>query len=145
MGALNSALLASVRKRGADRSRPFYVGAKTASYTLLPSDCQNGVVTNEGAAGEITFTLPVTVATDAVSPFYDVVGMRITVVGITAQGILIDPAGTETIEGLTAGHRLSNTPGPDLAQVNDSVTLVCTEPGFWSIVANAGAWATEGS
>lgn len=130
MGALDSALLAAVRA-GASRGRPYFVGAKTAAYTVLPQDCYGGVITNEGASGVVTLTLPSAE-----------VGMRLTVYALAAQEIELDPAGSELINfaGGVAGDKVSNSTTP---AVDDAITIICVEDGEWLVENFVGDWADE--
>lgn len=130
MGALDSALLAAVRA-GASRGRPYFVGAKTAAYTVLPQDCYGGVITNEGASGVVTLTLPSAE-----------VGMRLTVYALAAQEIELDPSGSELINfaGGVAGDKVSNSTTP---AVDDAITIICVEDGEWLVENFVGDWADE--
>ncbi len=68
---------------------PFPVSAKTASYTILPSDKCGTLFTNRGAAGAVTFTLP---AVTAVLP-----GTWYWFVGLVAQDLIVAPPTADTL------------------------------------------------
>lgn len=127
MGALDSDLLRNMRA-GAAKGRPYFVGAKTAAYTVSPVDCWGGVITNEGASGSVTLSLPPAE-----------VGMRLHVEAFAAQEIILDPNGSEIVNalGAAAGDYVSNTTTP---AIGDRITLICVEAGEWMIEDSAGDW-----
>lgn len=131
MGALDNALLQAVRANGANKGRPYLVGHKTAAYTVQPQDCYGGVITNEGASGTVTLSLPPAKA-----------GMRLTVYALAAQEIELDPDGTELINfaGGVAGDIVSNVTTP---AIDDSITIICVEDGEWLVESFNGDWADE--
>lgn len=101
------------------------VTAKTASYTVLASEA-NQAFSNKAAAGAITFTLP------AVA---DVLGRVFSFVKVTAQNVVLDGAGSETIDGATT---LTNSTAGDAGKA--VITLVATEDG-WLTLCKTGSWA----
>lgn len=86
-------LLASLNLFDATKGRlfqdPFTVSAKTANYTILPSDPCGTLFTNRGAAGAVTFTLPAPTAVPA--------GQWYLFAGIAGQNILVATATADTL------------------------------------------------
>lgn len=125
MPALNDALLASVRG-AANKNRPYFLGAKTASFTLTPAECYGGVFTNEGAAGAIVASLPPAKA-----------GMSVRAFLLAAQDVDFDPNGTERIQVLTNdnGDAISSA-----ATIGNHIELFCVEDGKWLSVIASGVW-----
>lgn len=141
MGALDTSLLAGIRGNGLDsktagNGRPYLIGHKTASYTLAPQDCYGGVITNQGASGTITFTLPKAV-----------VGMRVTVVVMATQIINIDP-NTSTEFGVANADQLNTTGVLDATAgdavsadaIGEFITLECLATPIWTSTSQAGTW-----
>ena len=130
MGALDNALLQAVRANGASKGRPYFVGAKTANYTVQPQDCYGGLITNEGATGSVTLTLPPAVA-----------GMSLQVYLMASKAVVIDPQDDEKIvlAGVAgdAGDRIS----ADAA--GEYVRLACVEDGEWVVTEVGGTWTAE--
>lgn len=131
MGALDSALLAAVRA-GASRGRPYFVGAKTAAYTVLPQDCYGGVITNEGASGTVVLSLPSAE-----------VGMSLTVLVLAAQVVQLDPSGSEIINafGAAAGDSVgTGAAGVVAGAAGDCISIACVEDGEWIVTNYIGTW-----
>lgn len=76
------------------------------------------ILTNTGAAGTVTLTLPAALA-----------GMRYRILRTADYALRVDPNGTETIRGGSAGEYLQ-------LDLGDSVELVCLTNGQWEIVAS---------
>lgn len=68
---------------------PFTVAAKTAAYTILPTDRCGTLFTNRGAAGSVTFTLPGPTAVPA--------GTWFLFGGIADQNIVVAPPAVDTL------------------------------------------------
>lgn len=68
---------------------PMNVVAKTASYTVLPSDPCGTLFTNRGAAGAVTFTLPAVTAVVAGTFYY--------FCGLVAQDLIVAPPVADTL------------------------------------------------
>lgn len=127
MGALDTDLLASMRA-GASKGRPYLVGAKTAAYTVKPQDCYGGIITNEGASGSVTLSLPVAE-----------VGMSLLVYLMAAQAVVIDPNGsTDAI--ILAG--VQDTAGDAISAdaAGEQVFLVCVTANEWIARDVVGTW-----
>ena len=94
------------------------VSAKTANYTLTSSDVWGGVFSNEGAIGEITFTLPKIVTA----------GQKCHITTAAAQNIKIDPNISDTIVFLTdsAGDRIASN-----GSIGSAVTLISISTTKW--------------
>jgi hypothetical protein len=126
MPVLNPALLAGIRA-AATKNRPYFLGAKTASFALTPSECYGGVFTNEGATGAIGATLPPAVP-----------GMSIRGYLLAAQDVDFDPSGSERIQVLTNanGDALSSA-----ATIGNHIELFCVEAGKWLSMISSGTWS----
>lgn len=107
---------------------------KTADETLTADDALYGlIVSNEGAAGAVTFSLP------AAQP-----GMRVTAVVRAAQELRLDPDGTETIALPSTGVQGAAGKYLTADAVGESVELVCLTAGKWEALGAAdGTWTAE--
>lgn len=105
------------------------VTPKTADYTVTTTD-SNTVLTNTSAAGQITASLPSAT-----------VGLTYTAIVTTAQNLIVDAAGTDTIRlgaSVTAsgGNLTSNT-------IGNVITIVCVKSGEWFVVSSVGTWTVN--
>jgi len=82
--------------------------------TTLGAIHMGAVITNTGAAGTITLTLPAAKQ-----------GMALKVIRTASYALRVDPDGTETIRGGAAGEYV------ELQNDGDSVELICVESGQW--------------
>lgn len=104
---------------------------KTADHTLTAAD-NGATVTNTGASGTITFTLPVA------KP-----GLKFSARVSVAQALRLDPNGTETISLPSSG--VPGAAGKYLVAdaIGETVQLVCVVAGSWSVVGYTGTWTAE--
>lgn len=107
------------------------VEAHTAGDTLT-ADETGSVHTSVGASGAITLVLPA--ATVGLEFFFRVGA---------AQALQIDPNGTETIalpstgvQGAAGKYLTANADG-------ETVHLMCTKAGQWSVMGYTGTWEAE--
>jgi hypothetical protein len=106
----------------------------TAATTITPAQARQGVVvSNRGATGTVTVTLP------AATP-----GMRVSGIVQAAQLLAFDPAGTEVIFGI-AGISLGAGTVIQANAAGECVQLVCTQPGVWSVASVTGVWTATGA
>jgi hypothetical protein len=93
---------------------------------------RNVHVSNAGASGATTFTLP------AAEP-----GMRVTAVVEAAQPLRLDPSGTQTIALPSTG--VQSAAGKYIAAdaIGENVTLVCLTIGTWDVTNFTGTWTAE--
>ena len=105
---------------------------KTANYTLTLDDMRGGVFTNEGAAGAITFSLPVAK-----------VGQRARFYAAVAQELRLDPNGTETIvlpstnaQGAAGKYLTANA-------IGEWVDVECKTAGEWATTGFNGTFTHE--
>lgn len=104
---------------------------KTANYTVLAA--QSGIIfTTVGASGAVAFALPA--ATVGLEYFFQVGA---------AQELRLDPDGTETIalpstgvQGAAGKYLTANAAG-------ETVHIVCTTAGGWSVFGYTGTWTAE--
>lgn len=106
----------------------------TAATTITHAEATQGViVSNSGASGAVTFSLPAAVP-----------GMRVTAVVKAAQELRLDPNGTETIALPSSG--VQGAAGKYLTgdAVGESVTLACLIAGTWDHIGPIdGTWTAE--
>ena len=112
------------------------VTAKTSDYSIqLYEHCKT--FTNEGAGGDVTFTLPIISSND--------IGMEVQIIAVTSgNNIYIDPGDASTSIRPTVtsnGYRLLSTG----ATTGDSVRLKAVATTVWSIIAEKGTWTNAGS
>ena len=109
----------------------FVVVPKTANFNIEIQD--NGtLLTNTGAVGTITGVLPVSTVG---LQYYFAVG--------AAQELRIDPDGSETISLPSTG--VPGAVGKYLTAnaIGESVHLVCTVTGNWTVYGFTGTWTAE--
>lgn len=102
---------------------------KTTSYTVTVNE-SGGVLTNTGAAGGITFTLPT-----------PVIGLTYTFVTGAAQALSITtttPASEEIIDGGTVD---ANDILASAATRGISVTVIAISSTSWVVIAKTGTWS----
>jgi hypothetical protein len=68
---------------------PMNVAAKTAAYTILPSDPNGSLFTNRGAVASVTFTLPAVTAVPSGTFYW--------FIGIAAQNMIVAAATADTL------------------------------------------------
>lgn len=108
------------------------VEAHTADDTLTAAEMYGSIHTSVGATGTITLALPAAV-----------VGMNAKFRVGAAQELRIDPNGTEKISLPSTG--VPGAAGKYLvADANgETVYLVCTKAGEWSVFGYTGTWTAE--
>ena len=113
------------------------VSHKTANYTVQAAE-SGSVLTNLGASGTVTFTLPPAT-----------VGLHYTFVVRAAQILRVDPNGSETLEttavprvAAAAGKYIGAT-GSTTGGIGAGLHLVCLEAGKWAVLNFEGTWTTE--
>lgn len=89
-------------------------------------------VSNAGASGAATFTLPAAV-----------VGMRVAGVVEAAQELRLDPNGTETIALPSSGVQGAAGKYLTADAVGEKVELICLTTGTWDVVSYSGTWTAE--
>lgn len=103
-----------------------FVGAlaKTSNYTLSAAD-RDSLVTNQGATGDVTFTLPSATA-----------GYRYCFYVFAAQNLYIDTATGDQIYVLTnaAGDRILNS------TAGSSICLTAINDTYWVASGTVGTW-----
>lgn len=107
---------------------------KTAAYTILAEEALYGcVVTNNGASGAVTFSLPPAA-----------VGMRVTALVKAAQELRLDPDGTETIALPSSGVQQAAGKYITADAIGESGLFICTVAGTWDYVGPIdGTWTVE--
>lgn len=104
------------------------VTPKTASYTITARE-YGCCFSNEGAAGSVTFTLPTAFA-----------GAKLIFLKPTAQNIVLDGAGSDTI-GLTTGGTAAATLSNTNTQPTASIMLYAVSATQWLVENSIGTWA----
>lgn len=89
------------------------------------------VVSNLGAAGAVTFTLP---------PARE--GMRVKAIVETAQSLRLDPNGTETLSS-TAGVTQVAGKYTACATIGGYIGLICLHAGTWDVEIFNATWTVE--
>lgn len=102
-------------------------GAVTRSMAL-----RHAYVSNAGASGAATFTLP------AAEP-----GLRVSAVVEATQQLRLDPNGTETIALPSTGVQSAAGKYITADALAESVELVCLTKGTWDVVNFQGTWTAE--
>ncbi len=129
---------------GPARARVFIdPGIHDNSYTVITktqadtpvtvNDYDSGAtLTNTGASGQVTFSLPAAVK-----------GLNIRARVDAAQELRLDPNGSEQICLPSTG--VPGTGGKYLTAdaVNETVHLRCIEDGIWDVVSYTGTWTAE--
>ena len=111
---------------------PVTVSATGGAVSALQA-LQNIHVSNAGATGAATFTLPAAV-----------VGMRVTANVEAAQELRLDPNGTETIALPSSGVQGAAGKYLTADAVGERVQLVCFTAGTWDVIDYTGTWTAEG-
>lgn len=108
------------------------VEAKTGNYPVVAATDSGKVFTSVGASGTITITLPAAT-----------VGQNYMFRVGAAQQLRIDPDGTEVIALPSTG--VAGAAGKYLVADADGETvhLVCTKAGTWSVMGYTGSWTAE--
>lgn len=83
---------------------------------------QGKVHTNFGAAAAVTFSLPAATT-----------GRLLSVVNVTAHGIIIDPDGTDLVRGAGAGEAIEML-------TTGQLDLVCRATGVWEVASASAIW-----
>lgn len=110
---------------------PVTVSATGGAVTALQA-FQAVHVSNAGASGAATFTLPAAV-----------VGMRVTANVEAAQELRLDPNGTETIALPSSGVQGAAGKYLTADAVGERVQLVCFTAGTWDVIDYSGTWTAE--
>ena len=110
---------------------PVTVSATGGAVTALQA-FQNIHLSNLGASGAATFTLPAAV-----------VGMRVAALVEVAQELRLDPNGTETIALPSSGVQGAAGKYLTADAVGEKVELVCVSAGTWDVVNYSGTWTAE--
>lgn len=120
-------------KRVEARLRPTVIVA-TASTAITTDQARFGaVVSNQGASGAVTFSLPAAEK-----------GMRVTALVQAAQELRLDPSGTETIGLPATGVQQAAGKYVTADAVGESLELVCLVDGTWTPIGGAdGTWTAE--
>jgi hypothetical protein len=104
------------------------VEVKTAAYTVV-ADTDNGkTFTNQGASGEVVFSLPPAT-----------VGQWYRFVVKAAQEIRLDPNGTETI-ALDTGVQQAAGAYITANAIGERITIECVKAGEWDTSDPVGTW-----
>ena len=130
-----SAAAGKIRARIVDNeicNRSNTVLTKTADYTVTLADLGK-VLTNTGAGGAITFSLPAAV-----------VGYVVSVRVGVAQELRVDANGTETMALPSTGVQGAAGKYMVADAVGEVATWKCTVAGTWDIVSYSGTWAAQG-
>jgi hypothetical protein len=101
---------------------------KTADYTVLAGD-SGRTFTNTGAAGAVTFAMPVAVA-----------GLRYRFRVGVAQQLRIDPDGTETISLPSTGVPAAAGAYIVADAIGETVDIQCVQAGSWAVFGYTGTW-----
>ncbi len=115
------------------------VSDKTGAYTVTADDCRQGVLTNNGAGGAFTFTLP------ADPP----VGLTCVFWLADAQDVDVDAAGAQGCSlGAACDRILADTDqnGEFLSSdaiVGSSLTLVSITSSEWFVAGKRGTWTQQ--
>jgi hypothetical protein len=106
----------------------------TASTSVTRDQARHGViVSNNGAAGAITFSLPAAT-----------VGMRVTAIVKAAQELRLDPNGTETMSLPSSGVQQAAGKYLTADAIGESALFVCIVAGTWDYVGPIdGTWTVE--
>jgi hypothetical protein len=107
------------------------VADKTANYTVTTAD-NGAILTNAGAAGAITFSLPAAT-----------VGMAYRFAVGAAQELRIDPNGTETIALPSTGAQSAAGKYIVADAVGEGVEIYCAVAGDWNVASYIGTWTAE--
>ena len=108
------------------------VEAHTANDTLTASESGTWH-TNTGAAGTITFTLPVAT-----------VGLRYGFAVGVAQVLAVDPNGSQTISAPTTGVPSAAGKNVSADAIGEMIEIACLIAGNWSVLRAVGTWTVEG-
>lgn len=110
---------------------PVTVAAAGGAVTAL-SAVQGITLSNLGASGAATFTLPAAVQ-----------GMRVTAVVQVAQELRLDPNGAETIALPSTGVQGAAGKYLTANALTESVQLICLTTGTWDVISYTGTWTAE--
>lgn len=128
MGAINR-IIEKIRTR----LHPRVIIATTATEIPYTEALQGGVVvSNLGATGAVTFTLPPAV-----------VGMKVTAIVQAAQELRLDPSGTQTVALPSTGVQSAAGKYIVADAVAEKVQLICLVAGKWDVIDYAGTWVAE--
>lgn len=103
-------------------SHAYNITAKTTGYTIVSSD-QLAVITNTGASGSVTLTLPASAGN----------GHNVKVCRLASQTLVLDPAGTDLIKYVNASGAVATTNGGTLSIGTDfcCIEVIDMVTGTW--------------
>ncbi len=116
------------------QSRPYVRVSATGGAITRDQALAGAHVSNAGASGAATFTLP------AATP-----GMRVVAVVKAAQELRLDPNGTETMALPSSGVQQAAGKYVTADAIGESATYVCLIAGTWDYIGPIdGTWGVEG-
>lgn len=116
----------------ANQIAPVLVSATGGTITREQA-LRHAYVSNAGATGTVTFTLP------AAEP-----GLRVSALNEANTRVLrLRPATGETVAVPSTGAQGAATKGIEADAVTESVELVCLTKGTWDAVNFQGTWTAE--
>jgi len=102
--------------------------AKTANYTVVTPKDRDKVFTNEGAAGQVDFTLPAAASSDGPFIFYVQTAQTLKIIAGAGDTIRVD-----SFASAAAGYCQSAT-------IGSTVTLVAINATEWVAISHGGTW-----
>lgn len=129
--SLNS--LSRIIKKLQVRQHPKVTVATTATELSYADALYGGhVVSNAGASGAVTFTLPPAVP-----------GMKVDALVEAAQELRLDPSGTQTIALPSTGVQGASGKYLTANAIGEKVQLVCVTANTWDVLGYSGTWEAE--
>lgn len=114
-------------------SAGLFIKVTATGGAISAAQAQRGtLVTNTGASGAITYTLPAAKK-----------GMRVGAIVKVAQELRLDPFGTETIALPSTGVQGAAGKYLTANALTGWVELVCTVDGTWDRRFHGGTWTAE--
>lgn len=108
---------------------PADVIVQTAAARTLLAGENGSCFSTKGAAGAVTFTLPVAV-----------VGLRYSFYVGAVQECRVDPNGTEIMQLPSTGANQAAGAYLTANAIGETLEIACFEAGVWSVVASVGTW-----